>query len=125
MKYMLNTKYDNTCSCSLCKTIYVSSDGITNCCPDCEKKIMRDYRDIIVEYHKLNPYATIMDIINSDLLKVPEEYNISANEFKRIVLKVCNAYGSPTQFRKNDTEIYYDSALVRDLDYLKSGHRRR
>ena len=88
---MNNIDIKKTCMCSLCNKLYFAKDDITNCCLECQKKLIILYRNIINEYHKKNPDATVMDILKSDILTVPKQYKISATEFKKIVLASCNS----------------------------------
>ena len=108
--------------CSICKNLYVNTNHISNCCKDCEKIIEKEYKDKIAEYSKNHPGARIMDIINSEVLNPPEEYNISPLKFKKMVLNICNYNGSSSSGIDYEKKIKPDSALTRDLEELKTTH---
>ena len=112
-----------TCMCSICKVFYIDQDGIENCCRDCEKKLLREYKPKIAGFLEEHPHATVMDLLNSDVLKAPGEYNINSSEFKNLILKVCNICGS-SSYDANTTEKQKSdgSALTRDLEEMRSSH---
>ena len=106
--------------CSICKTFYVNSNSLSNCCKDCERKIEREYKDKIIDYIKNHPGARIMDIINSDVLNPPKEYDLSPMIFKKMVLNICNSNRSTSSDIDYEKNIDPGSALTRDLEELKA-----
>lgn len=119
----MNKNISKTCMCSICKVFYINQDGIDNCCRDCEKKLVKEFKPLIVGFMETHPYATVMDLLNSDVIKAPKEYNIGPGEFKNLILNVCGV-GGPLTYDVNTSEKQKSegSALTRDLEEMKTSH---
>lgn len=115
----MNANIEKTCMCSICKKLFVDPIGNSNCCRDCEKKIVLEYKDKIIEFSKTHPGSTVMDLLNSDVIKPSGDIKISAREFKNLVLNACYVVGKPTEDINNNKKAKNSlSALTRDLEEL-------
>ena len=106
----MNKNISKTCMCSICKVFYINQDGIDNCCRDCEKKLVKEFKPLIVGFMETYPHATVMDLLNSDVIK-------------NLILNVCGV-GGPLTYDVNTSEKQKSegSALTRDLEEMKTSH---